>query len=540
MYANMETSDIRQELKEKMTVVGYCRLSRDEDKENYSSIEEQKRIIIDYAKTRNWNISNFYIDDNVSGYTFNRPEFKKMIEKVKGGKVDVVIVKDLSRIGRNNGRVLVLIDDFKNMQKNLIAVSEMGGSYDVLNDRDDMIGITTWFNERYVKECSKKTRDHMYSKQKSGRLIMGNYYGYEKVFKDDVPMLYVIDEIKPVIELIFKLYIEDGYGFQKISEILNAKYNFPTPSEYYKMKHLEQGRVYKHKVQDKWTKDMVSNILKNEVYTGTLVTHKKKSINIRGKIVKLPREEHFVFENHHEPIISKEMFELAQELKDKKYKQNTSGANKKHNYYFSGMCVCNECGSGMSGVIIKRKVREKGYDCSKYRQYGVRVCHCHEIKEKDILIHLKEFLKFTKQKYLREINAIKLEQKHKIGNDKFKLQNKLNILNEEYKMLINQKIKEMAFCNNPMQREIIENTYKELESEKMQSITYLQEAIQNDKKKNLEQKKQQLKTSLEYFDEIINAKEPSRIMLQMIIDKIYICRDKTIIFKLKTDINKLY
>ena len=107
-------------------------------------------------------------------------------------------------------------------------------------------------------------------------------------------------------------------------------------------------------------------------------------------------------------------------------------------------------------------------------------------------------------------------------------------------MLINQKIKEMAFCNNPMQREIIENTYKELESEKMQSITYLQEAIQNDKKKNLEQKKQQLKTSLEYFDEIINAKEPSRIMLQMIIDKIYICRDKTIIFKLKTDINKLY
>ncbi len=540
MYANMETSNIRQELKEKMTVVGYCRLSRDEDKENYSSIEEQKRIIIDYAKTRNWNISNFYIDDNVSGYTFNRPEFTEMIEKVKCGKIDAVIVKDLSRIGRNNGRVLVLIDDFKNMQKNLIAVSEMSGSYDVLNDRDDMIGITTWFNERYVKECSKKTRDHMYSKQKSGRLIMGNYYGYEKVFKDDIPMLYVIDEIKPVIELIFKLYIEDGYGFQKISEIVNTKYNFPTPSEYYKMKHLEQGRVYKHKVQDKWTKDMVSNILKNEVYTGTLVTHKKKSINIRGKIVKLPREEHFVFENHHEPIISKEMFELAQELRKKKYKQNTSGANKKHNYYFSGMCVCNECGSGMSGVIIKRKVREKGYDCSKYRQYGVRVCHCHEIKEKDILIHLKEFLKFTKQKYLIEINAIKLEQKHKIGNDKFKLQNKLNILNEEYKMLINQKIKEMAFCNNPMQREIIENTYKELESEKMQSITYLQEAIQNDKKKNLEQKKQQLKTSLEYFDEIINAKEPSRIMLQMIIDKICICRDKTIIFKLKTDINKLY
>lgn len=111
---------------------GYCRLSRDEDKENYESIEEQKRIIQDYAISRNWTISDFYIDDNVSGYTFNRPAFSKMIEKVKGGKVDVVIAKDLSRIGRNNGKVLVLIDEFKNMQKNLILVSEMGGTYDVL------------------------------------------------------------------------------------------------------------------------------------------------------------------------------------------------------------------------------------------------------------------------------------------------------------------------------------------------------------------------------------------------------------------------
>lgn len=97
----------------------------------------------------------------------------------------------------------------------------------------------------------------------------------------------------------------------------------------------------------------------------------------------------------------------------------------------------------------------------------------------------------------------------------------------------------MASCNNPMQREIIENTYKELEKEKMQIITYLQEAIQNDEKKNLEEKLTKLKTSLEYFDEIINAKEPSRFILQMIIDKIYIHRDKIIRFKLKTDIEKL-
>lgn len=521
---------------------GYCRLSRDEDKENYSSIEEQKRIIKEYALTRNWTINDkdFYIDDNVSGYTFNRPEFSKMMEKVKGGKIDVVIAKDLSRIGRNNGKVLVLIDEFKNMQKNLILVSEMGGSYDVLNDRDDTIGITTWFNERYVKDCSRKTRDHMYSKQKTARLIMGNYYGYEKNFKDNIPMLYVIEELKPVIKLIFKLYVEDRMGFQRISQELNTKYNYPTPSKYYREKHLERGRIYKHKVQEKWTKDMVSNILKNEIYTGTLITHKKRTVNIRGKAVKLPKEEQFIFENHHEAIISNETFNLAQEIRTKKSKQNTSGANTKREYYFSGMCVCGDCGSGMSGILIKRKVSEKGYDCSKYRQFGTKACHCHEIKEKDILIHLKEFLKFTKKKYLEEIKNIKIEIKQdKTENNKYKLQNKLTILNEEYKLLVSQKIKEIASANNEITRKIIENTYKELEEEKMQSIFYLQTLLAKDEKKNLEEKINKIKISIDYFDDIINSEEPNRIILQMLIDKIYIDRNKTIIFKLKTDISKM-
>ena len=106
--------------KNKPKIAGYCRLSRDEDKENFISIEEQKRIIKDYAKSRNWNLTDddFYIDDNVSGYTFTRPAFSKMMEKVQGGEIDVVIVKDLSRIGRHNGRVLVFLAELKNMLKN--------------------------------------------------------------------------------------------------------------------------------------------------------------------------------------------------------------------------------------------------------------------------------------------------------------------------------------------------------------------------------------------------------------------------------------
>lgn len=541
MYANIQDiSNIRQE-GGKMTVVGYCRLSRDEDKENYASIEEQKRIIKDYANTRNWIIEDkdFYIDDNVSGYTFNRPEFLKMIEGVKGGKIDVVISKDLSRIGRNNGRVLVLIDEFKNMQKNLILVSEMGGTYDVLNDRDDTIGITTWFNERYVKDCSRKTRDHMYSKQKTGRLVMGNYYGYIKD-KEDVTKLYVDEEIRPVIELIYKLYIEEGLGRKKICDILNSKYDYPTPSVYYQRKHLERGRIYKHPVQKLWSTYMISNILNNDVYCGNLRTHKKKTVSIRGRAIKLPKEEHFVFENHHEAIISKETFKLAQKIKERKAKTKSTSGTRKRNYYFSGLCRCGDCGFGISGITITRKQGQKGYECSQYRTYGKARCKCHEIKENDMIIHLKEFLKFTKQKYIEQIEKIEIDTKiNKEQVNKEKIKFELETLMAEYKVLLNQKVKDLTSSTNEYQKQMIENTYRELEIDKTNQIEKLQQILKKEEQEISKEKIKKLKTAIEYFDDIIESEMPSRYVLENIIDTIWIYSDKTLKIDLKVDIEKL-
>ena len=541
MYANIQDiSNIRQE-GGKMTVVGYCRLSRDEDKENYASIEEQKRIIKDYANTRNWIIEDkdFYIDDNVSGYTFNRPEFSKMIEGVKGGKIDVVIAKDLSRIGRNNGRVLVLIDEFKNMQKNLILVSEMGGTYDVLNDRDDTIGITTWFNERYVKDCSRKTRDHMYSKQKTGRLIMGNYYGYIKD-KEDVTKLYVDEEIRPVIELIYRLYIEEGLGRKKICDILNSKYNYPTPSVYYQRKHLERGRIYKHPVQKLWSTYMISNILNNDVYCGNLRTHKKKTVSIRGRAIKLPEEEHFVFENHHEAIISKETFKLAQEIKERKAKTKSTSGTRKRNYYFSGLCRCGDCGFGVSGITITRKQGQKGYECSQYRTYGKARCKCHEIKENDMIIHLKEFLKFTKQEYIEQIEKIEIDtktNKEQVNKEKIKIE--LETLKAEYKVLLNQKVKDLTSSTNEYQKQMIENTYRELEIDKTNQMEGLQQRLKKEEQEISKEKIKKLKTAIEYFDDIIESEVPNRYVLENIIDTIWIYSDKTVRFDLKVNIEKL-
>ena len=433
-----------------MKVVGYCRLSRDEDKENYSSIDEQKIILQDYAISRGWKISenDFYVDDNVSGYTLDRPDFSRMLRKVQRGDIDVVLAKDLSRIGRNNGKVLVLIDEFKAMQKNLILVSEMGGSYDVLNDRDDTIGITTWYNERYVKDCSKKTRDHMLSKQKKGRLIMGNYYGYVKD-PNDCTKLTVDEELRPVIELVFKLYI-DGNGMKKISDILNENYNYPTPSVYYQKKHLERGRIYKHPVQELWSDYMIKNIIGNDVYCGTLRTHKKKTITIRGKAIKLPESEHFIFENHHEAIVSKETFQLANDIRNRRATTNRQCGKPKRNYFFGGLCRCAECGMSASGMVLRRKNNVKAYECNDYKKYGTKRCKGHEILEEDMWFQFKDFLKNTKKVYLDEIKKINVQnKKNTMQSNRRKLQMELDQANLEYKMILTQKIKDMAIRAEP-------------------------------------------------------------------------------------------
>lgn len=523
-----------------LIISAYARLSRDEDKENYSSIEEQIRIIKEYAGAKGWYIAdkNIYIDDNVSGYTFNRPAFRRMLEDLDEDVIDVVIAKDLSRIGRNNGKVLTLIDDFKKENKNLILVSEMGGVYDVQNDRDDTIGITTWYNERYVKDISRKTRSNMLSKQKTGRLIMGNYYGYEKVFEDGIPKLYVIEELRGAIELIYKLYVENGLGRKRITDILNSnKYNYPTPSVYYQRKHLERGRVYKQKVQELWSTDMIKNILENDVYCGNLRVHKKRTITIRGRVAKLPEEEHFVFENHHEAIISKEMFKLAQELKVKRVKNKTTKT--KRDYIFGGMCQCGDCGGGVSGTFIRRK-GEKGYECTDYRRYGIARCKIHETLEKDILIHLKEYLKLLKTTYEDEIIKIKLDNKaNKRKINREKLEREYNILNEEYKLLLSQKIKDLVQVTSLEQREMVENAYKDLESSKQSQIISLKETLAKDDEKILEDKEKKLKSALDIFDEIISTNEPSKYLLNSIIDRIVLYNDKTIEFILKGDIKKI-
>ena len=189
---------------------------------------------------------------------------------------------------------------------------------------------------------------------------------------------------------------------------------------------------------------------------------------------------------------------------------------------------------------MNRKQKQKGYECSQYRTYGKTRCKCHEIKETDIIIHLKEFLKFTIQKYIDEIAKIEIETKTiNMQTNKEKIKFELETLKAEYKVLLNQKIKDLTSNTNEYQKQMIENTYKELELNKTNKIEKLQETLNKEEQEISREKIKKLKTAIEYFDEIILSEIPNRYILENIIDKIWIYSDKTVKFDLKVDIEKL-
>lgn len=528
-----------------MNTVGYVRLSRDEDKENYSSIESQKDMIYDYAKSRGWTVSKIYADDNYSGYTFNRPAYKEMIEEVEKKNIDTIIVKDLSRIGRKNSKVLTIIDDFKETNIRLILITEgSNGALDILEDDLDILGIKTWYNEMYVKDISKKIRSSMHAKQKKGELIMGNFYGYNKKKMGDKFYLFVDEEIRPIIELIYKLYIE-GLGYKKICDVLNEK-GYLTPSQYIKQRHENNGKVFKNTTTSIWQTHMIQRIISNDLYIGNLRTRKRHARLIKGKQKVVPKEDQYVFKNNHEAIISKEDFQLAQEIKSKRNKRPYRNNKAKYNYIFGSFIECGDCGHAVVGLNL-RKVSSvlRGYNCSMYNKYGNKHCWNHSVKEKELLDDFREFLKDLRDEYESYISDIQVEEKknnEKASLDRLKKEHAT--ANDELKLMYIERIKALNKENDDEMKSIIEENYDEIEKNFKKKIRGLKEQIiEIEKITNVDIEKN-LKTNIEIFNNIINAEVPKRKDLELLIDKIIISADKSskkryYEFKLKVNIDKL-
>jgi len=357
----------------------YVRESRDENEENIETIETQKSLLLTYARDKKiGKVYKIYTDDNFSGTTYDRPGIKELERDVIDGYINILLIKDLSRLGRNNAKTLIFLDF---LEEHGVRVISSDGRFDSNTD-GDLVGIETWFNERYAKDISRKIRSNLKHKISRGEFLGKPPYGYIKSVNQK-NTLQINDEQAQVIRQIYKMYL-DGYGYKKIAEFLNEK-EIPSPAGV-------KG-IISH--TQKWNSVAVSRILSNRVYLGETVQGVSEKISFKSKKTRrLPIENWVITPGTHEKIIDEDTYKAVEELKCRK-KSMFSCTDKGTIHTYRGMIYCGKCGSVM--FARKRKGREMGYVCQNYSKSGKAACSSHFTKESEInSVVVNELIKIAK------------------------------------------------------------------------------------------------------------------------------------------------
>lgn len=336
----------------------YVRESRDDNEENSDTIETQRELLIDHAsKNVPGSINGIYEDDNVSGSAFERPGLDRLKGDVLAGRVDLLLIKDLSRLGRNNAKTLLFIDF---LEENGVRIITSDGRYDSLRD-NDTAGLETWFNERYVRDISRKIRASLRFKIGRGEYLGHAPFGYVKRTPGE-NRLYIDEGAAPTVRLIYRLY-RSGLGYSSIAGLLNDK-SLAAPGN------------------GCWNRIAVRRILCSRVYTGDTVQGVSEKVSFKSrKTRRIPEEKWVVTENTHDAIISRDEFTEIQSIRLDKGRANAP--HKQAIHPLRGLLRCGRCGS----VMYSRKKKNGGtaYICSNYYRNGCTACSSHFVNEADIL-----------------------------------------------------------------------------------------------------------------------------------------------------------
>ena len=338
----------------------YPRLSHEDELQGESnSISNQKRILETYAKQNGFSNLRWYTDDGYSGANFQRPGFQAMLADIEAGKVGTVIVKDMSRLGRNYLQVGMYTEMiFPQKGVRFIAIND---GVDSAQGDNDFAPLRNIFNEWLVRDTSKKIKAVKRSKGMSGKPITSKpVYGY---LMDEDENFIIDEEAAPVVKQIYNLCLA-GNGPTKIARMLTEQ-QIPTPGtlEY---RRTGSTRRYHPGYECKWATNTVVHILENREYTGCLVNFKTEKLSYKVKhSVENPEEKQAIFENHHEPIIDTQTWERVQELRKQR---------KRPNRYdevglFSGILFCADCGSVMYQQRYQTDKRKQDcYICGSYKK----------------------------------------------------------------------------------------------------------------------------------------------------------------------------
>ncbi|MCM1569340.1 MAG: recombinase family protein [Roseburia sp.] len=495
--------------------IGYARLSRDDDRQNYISIENQKLIITQAAAEMGRKIDCFYEDDGFSGYRFNRPGFVEMMKTLEKGE-HTVFIKDLSRLGRNNGKMLLLLDELKERGIRLISVDD---AYDNTGPEDDIIGIKTWYNERYVKEASRKIRRVLRARQKEGTLFVQAPFGYIRDERDK-GLLKVIPEEAECIRQIYDLYLK-GLGYRRIAAYL-SEHAVPTPSMVRRSRELAAGRAMGLRVSEQWSDGMVRDILGNDFYMGTYRLHKRERKVIHGSDCRVPKEEQYVWEKHHQAIIEPSVFRLVQEIKEKRNRTHYRGSrgNGGSASLFGGCLFCRECGGRLTPIVRKsKKGIRRYYICSTYNTRGRQYCSkAHLIEEQDLTQDIMAYLKLCCNA-LGEVDLFcgQEEQEVKISAVEERKQRLNKLCQAEkasLKVLLLQKARDIAA--NPHDGDLIDKSYQELQQELLLRIHEYEKQLQEEGVSERQQ------NAGETWEDIVAGGGMERRDVEILIDRILV------------------
>lgn len=355
----------------------YCRLSQEDARMGESlSIENQKSMLMQYAKEHHFPNPLFFVDDGYSGTTYERPGFQKMLDEIEAGKVGVVLTKDLSRLGRNSA-LTGLYTNFTFPQNGVryIAINDNYDTADPNSINNDFAGIKNWFNEFYARDTSRKIRAVQKAKGERGVPLTVNVpYGYVKDLEDKRKWL-VDEEAAAVVRRIFEMCME-GRGPQQIANQLKAD-KVLTPTAYKKRKGMKTPQAAPENPYG-WCDSSVVNILERREYTGCTVNFKTYSNSIWDKKQREnPVEKQAIFENTHEAIISDDVFKRVQEIRQHRHRKTRSGRSS----MFSGLVFCSDCGEKLYyGATNNYRTEGAFFDCSLHWKYKEK-CPTHYIRE---------------------------------------------------------------------------------------------------------------------------------------------------------------
>ncbi|MBR2587677.1 MAG: recombinase family protein [Bacilli bacterium] len=531
------------------SVAEYIRLSQEDndtgvDKQESNSITSQKALLNEFIEEHDdLIVYDTYVDDGYTGTDFNRPGFQRLLEDMRKGNINCVLVKDLSRLGRNYIEVGNYIEQiFPLFNVRFIAINDSVDSFkNPMSSNTILVPFKNLINDEYARDTSIKIKSALNGRKKKGEFI-GAFpsYGYVKD-EQDKHKLVIDEESAEIVRKIFEWKVNEGLGNLSICHRLNDM-GVLNPTGYKKRMLNQNYNNAKIKQEDySWCPSTVRNILKNDVYIGNVTQGKRKVKSYKiHKVEQVPEEEWVTVENMHEPIIDKELFDKAQGLRQVDTRVQNSGILS----MWAGILKCADCGRAMHKKYCKNTSGTvyEYYICGTYRKKSNKLCTKHTLKVEELEKSVLETIKLHIELLIDTENI--LEQINKSKTKQLANENISNIKQAKEKEI--EKISNLKRClyEDWKNEDITREEYIEYKQKYEQDIERIKEIIENlDKQK--EKQKEVIDGNSQWIENFKKYKTISKLdrdIITELIDYIDVYENKKIKihFKFMNELDKIY